>query len=265
MNNLKSILVGEDLHPLKTSITKIGLFPEIEVVSALNNCEDALKSVFSIDPDFLFLDISLLISNSCGTMIQELKNRLKTSVIFILPESAYLIEYFEKFALDYVVRPFDTFRLDKSLRKVMARHDMKKALGTKNQSIEDIITQLLDFGGAQTSTQKSPANQDAKLCVTDSGSRIFIPVSDINWIEAAGDYMCINTTRETFVTRSTLKALLKKLDDGCFIRIHRSTIINISKIRKVSHQSKGDYDLTLSCGKQLKVSRNYNNSINMLI
>jgi len=84
-----------------------------------------------------------------------------------------------------------------------------------------------------------------------------IPFDDIDWVDAAGDYMCVHALGETHIVRSTLRELLKKLDDKLFVRIHRSTVVNIARVVSISSIQKGGSLLHLAEGQTLKVSRNY--------
>ena len=100
-----------------------------------------------------------------------------------------------------------------------------------------------------------------KLLVRDSGVVKVIPFDDIDWVDAAGDYMCVHAVGETHVIRSTLRDLMTKLDDNLFVRIHRSTIVNIERVVSVTPLQKGGSLLHLTQGESLKVSRNYRDSI----
>ena len=100
-----------------------------------------------------------------------------------------------------------------------------------------------------------------KLLVRDSGVVKVIPFDDIDWVDAAGDYMCVHAGGETHVIRSTLRDLMTKLDDNLFVRIHRSTIVNVERVVSVTPLQKGGSLLHLNQGESLKVSRNYRDSI----
>ncbi|MBT8446471.1 MAG: LytTR family transcriptional regulator, partial [Gammaproteobacteria bacterium] len=99
------------------------------------------------------------------------------------------------------------------------------------------------------------------IAIKDSDGINVVPSDDIDWIDAAGDYMCVHTGGRTLILRSTMKDLLEKLDDARFQRVHRSTIVNLSRIQQVVPLAKGDYTLHLNCGEQIRVSRNYRAAI----
>ena len=100
-----------------------------------------------------------------------------------------------------------------------------------------------------------------KLFIKDGSSTTLVTMQDIDWIDAAGDYMCVHIDGVTHIMRSTMKDLVEQLDPKIFERIHRSTILNMSKIEKAIAQSKGEFIVYLTCGEQVKVSRSYGNVI----
>ena len=109
-----------------------------------------------------------------------------------------------------------------------------------------------------------PSGIKRKLVVRDSGVVKVIPFDDIDWVDAAGDYMCVHALGETHIVRTTLTELIAKLDDSLFVRIHRSTIVNIERVVTVSPLQKGGSLLHLKGGEELKVSRNYREAIRNL-
>ena len=101
----------------------------------------------------------------------------------------------------------------------------------------------------------------ARLAIKDGSSITFVPVKDIDWIDAAGDYMCVHAKNETHIMRTTMKELEAKLDPSIFQRVHRSTIVNTGRVEKVSSHINGEFHLTLSCGSSLKMSRSYKGKV----
>ena len=102
-------------------------------------------------------------------------------------------------------------------------------------------------------------------CEAPLDGTVLVDIDDIDWVDAAGDYMCIHVKGETLILRSTLKHLMSKLDPDVFKRIHRSTVVNLSRIVKSTPLHKGEYMLFLECGAQLKVSRNYRQDIKVFL
>ena len=106
---------------------------------------------------------------------------------------------------------------------------------------------------------------DRKIAIKDNESTILVDIDDIDWVDAAGDYMCIHVKGETLIMRSTLKNLMSRLDPEKFKRIHRSTVVNLDRIVKATPLHKGEYILDLDCDERLKVSRNYRQAIKIFL
>ena len=99
------------------------------------------------------------------------------------------------------------------------------------------------------------------LAIKDGSSITFVPIKDIDWVDAAGDYMCVHVDGATHIMRTTMKELESKLDPSIFQRVHRSTIVNLRRVEKVSSHINGEFHLTLSCGSSLKMSRSYKEKV----
>jgi two-component system LytT family response regulator len=108
---------------------------------------------------------------------------------------------------------------------------------------------------------EQPVRYSEKLAIKDGSSTTFVPVRDIDWIDAAGDYMCVHVKGETHIMRTTMKELESALDPNLFQRVHRSTIVNLDRVEKVSSHINGEFHLTLLCGTSLKMSRSYKDKV----
>ena len=117
----------------------------------------------------------------------------------------------------------------------------------------DAISELI--GNSET------AGYSERLAIKDGSSTTFVPIRDIDWIDAAGDYMCVHVKNETHIMRTTMRELEAKLNPAIFQRVHRSTIVNLERITKVSSHINGEYYLTLDCGSRLKISRSYKEKV----
>ena len=135
-------------------------------------------------------------------------------------------------------------------------------------AIDDIASRLaVDSQAADSDgreVRELPEGMKRKLLIRDSGVIKVIPFDDIDWVDAAGDYMCVHALGETHIVRSTLRELMGRLDDKSFARIHRSTIVNIERVVTITPLQKGGSLLHLAEGQTLKVSRNYRESIRQL-
>jgi two-component system LytT family response regulator len=165
--------------------------------------------------------------------------------------------------VDYVLKPLDSERIARSVERAIDRlkNDFDRSFKSPLIGAIEEISERASKEKSDESVNNLPDGMKRKLLVRDSGVVKVIPFDDIDWVDAAGDYMCVHAVGETHVIRSTLRDLMTKLDDNLFVRIHRSTIVNIERVVSVTPLQKGGSLLHLTQGESLKVSRNYRDSI----
>jgi len=165
--------------------------------------------------------------------------------------------------VDYVLKPLDSERIARSVERAIDRlkNDVDRSFKSPLIGAIEEISERASKEKSDESVNNLPDGMKRKLLVRDSGVVKVIPFDDIDWVDAAGDYMCVHAVGETHVIRSTLRDLMTKLDDNLFVRIHRSTIVNVERVVSVTPLQKGGSLLHLTQGESLKVSRNYRDSI----
>lgn len=264
MIRLKTVLVDDE--PLALELIKICLqeFPEIQIVAECRNGEEAIEATVRLKPDLMFLDIQMPGKNGFE-VVKALQSDLMPMVIFITTYPQYALDAFDLHAVDYIPKPLDEERLQRAVQRAIDRHMGAQRLGGRKQpligAIDDLITKLSDQpqdAMCGLFEREAPAQ---KIIIRDSGTVIAVPESDIDWVDAAGDYMCVHVGGTTHVMRSTVKELLGTLNSSIFRRIHRSTIVNIERVQSIEPLTKGDYFIELTCGGRLRVSRNYNSIV----
>ncbi len=276
MSKLRTLLVDDE--PLARDLLRsiVGEFDEIEIVDECNNGREAIDSVMALAPDLIFLDIQMPRVNGFE-VVKALQSDTMPMVIFATAYNQYAIDAFDLHAVDYLLKPFDSDRVSLAVKRAAARRKIKQE-GLKAPLINAI--NHIDFHqdqqhAASGNSHNQPEDlieynrnvseiMKRKLFIRDSGTVKVIAFDDIDWIDAAGDYMCIHATGETHIMRSTLVDLLKKLDEEQFVRIHRSTVVNISRVVSTSLSQKRGSLVHLSDGQTLKVSRNYRESTRKL-
>jgi two-component system LytT family response regulator len=213
-------------------------------------------------PDLMFLDIQMPNVNGFE-VVKALQSDSMPMVIFATAYNQYAIDAFDLHAVDYLLKPFDPERVMRAVQRAVERYKSQQS-GSKAPligAIDDIAVRLdkdqPTSHEAGDSQEDIPEGMKRKLLIRDSGVVKVIPFDDIDWVDAAGDYMCVHALGETHIVRSTLRELLNKLDDKQFVRIHRSTVVNIARVVSMSSIQKGGSLLHLAEGQTLKVSRNY--------
>lgn len=261
---LRTIIVDDE--PLALGLLKSWLdeFPEIELVAECKNGREAIDATLELTPDLMFLDIQMPGKNGFE-VVKALQNDIMPMVVFVTTHQQYALDAFDLHAVDYVPKPLDEERLQRAVKRAIERYHASQLAGDNKIPVIGAIDSILERAEFKEEnpekTQEELEGSRRKIAINDSGKMVLIDVDDIEWVDAAGDYMCVHVKGATHIMRSTLKELLGKLDQDVFMRVHRSTIVNLNRVQEIKHHAKGDYFLTLTCGERLKISRNYNDIV----
>ncbi len=213
--------------------------PEVEIVGECDNGEKAVADIRSLAPDLIFLDVQMPALDGFG-VLEALKEERAPAVIFVTAYNEYAIPAFEVNALDYLLKPVDCERLSKAVERAKSH---RTHLDNRFRALlEDI---------------KTGSKFLKRLTIKLTGRTILLPTEEIDWIETHGNYLKVHAGRESHLIRGTMQALETKLDPEKFVRVHRSAIVNVEKIKEIYPRSNGDQDLVLHNGRQLMLSRNY--------
>ena len=266
MQKLRTIIVDDEPLALDLLRSLLAECSDIEIIAECSNGKEAIEAAINLQPELLFLDIQMPGINGFD-VIKSLQTDIMPMVIFVTAFDQYAVDAFDLHAVDYVLKPVDSERIARSVDRAIDRlkNDVDRSFKSPLiGAIEEITQRVSESENSETVNKDLPDGMKRKLLVRDSGVLKVIPFDDIDWVDAAGDYMCVHTSGETHVIRSTLRDLLSKLDEKQFIRIHRSTIVNVERVVSVTPLQKGGSLLHLDGGDSLKVSRNYRESIRNL-
>lgn len=217
---------------------------EIEIIGECSNGDDAVAAIKEMKPDLVFLDIQMPEKNGFE-VIKSLSGRSLPTVIFVTAYDQYALQAFDVHALDYLLKPFTKDRFHRAV--VRAREQIGgKRFGKIDERITSLIADL-----------KSEKKYLERLVVKTTGRVFFLKVDEIDWIEAAGNYVKLHVGRETHMIRETMNGIEAKLDPDRFLRIHRSTVVHIDRIKELHPMFSGDYAVILRDGTELALSRNY--------
>lgn len=263
MKKLKIIIVDDEPLALKLLSTVLCEISDVEIVAQCSNGKQAVDATLELQPDLIFLDIQMPGMNGFE-VIKTLQTDVMPMVVFVTAYDQYAVDAFDLHAVDYILKPIENQRIFRAVER--ARQRLKNDVDFSFKSpligaIEEISERVSQGTYSSNNTKNRPDGMNRKLLVRDSGVVKVIPFDDIDWVDAAGDYMCVHASGETHVIRSTLRDLMAKLDDNLFVRIHRSTIVNIERVVSVTPLQKGGSLLHLTGGESLKVSRNYRDAI----
>ena len=264
---LKTLIVDDESLARRGLLHRLKTISDIEVIGEACNGREALDMITKLKPDLVFLDIQMP-GVSGFEVVQQLDARTMPVILFLTAYDEYAVKAFEVNALDYILKPIDEDRLNQVLQKVRANLDQKRALEHKKlllQLVSDIsgepISSFADLDEKDVSelVHKEPS----RLAIRDGGKTTWVNQEDIEWIDAAGDYMCVQAKGTTHIMRKTMKQLEKELDENILQRIHRSTIVNVKQVKEMESHINGEYFLTLDSGHRVKLSRTYKDKLKL--
>lgn len=260
---MKAIIVDDEDLARQGLKLRLDQFEDVSVVAQCANGKEALQAIVEYEPDIVFLDIQM--PGMTGfEMISEIQSDILPMVIFVTAYDAFAIDAFKIHAIDYLLKPVEEDRLALAINKAKQAKQQQLALGEKQRLMELVVSVTGKSAAAIAELLGSDENlveHADRLAIKDGSSITFVPVRDIDWIDAAGDYMCVHVQGQTHIMRTTMKELESKLDPSIFQRVHRSTIVNLERVEKVSSHINGEFHLTLSCGSSLKMSRSYKEKV----
>ncbi|UII28811.1 LytTR family DNA-binding domain-containing protein [Fulvivirga maritima] len=216
-------------------------YPEIEVIAECSKGQEAVEKIDKLKPKLIFLDVQMPGMN--GFDVLEAITH-KPYVIFTTAYDQYAIQAFDKNAVDYVLKPLDEERFKLAIKRATDRISAEKS------NVEDILMNL------QTN-KKEDEQYSSHLFVQKSEKLLNLDVNDIVHLEASGDYTVLTTKNDQYLSSSGIGKLEEKLDPNKFIRIHRSTIINLSYLKEIEKHFNGGLIVKMENGKSFPVSRTY--------
>jgi len=258
MKKLKTLLVDDEYSAIEGLAIRLEAFSQIEVVGYARNVADALALISKTEPDLIFLDIEMP-GQSGFELIKQLQPETCPAIIFVTAFHQYAVQAFEVRALDYLLKPVKRERLAEAIARVAVNIDT----GSSKQHMLEVadILQTGDAAGLADTAAVYRIEQE-KLVIQDGHHPAqLIPYREILWIDAAGDYMCVHTNAETFVMRARMKSLINDVLPDGFLRIHKSTIVNLQHVAKLEPLINSEYKLILVNNKALKVSRTYSKQL----
>jgi two-component system, LytTR family, response regulator len=228
LTKIRALVVDDEPLARSNLTVLLRLDPEIELAGECGSGMEALAEIRRSKPDLVFLDVEM--PECDGFDVLEMLGRdLPSAVVFVTAYDQYALRAFEAGALDYLLKPFDTARFDRALGRAKER---------------------ITYGQNRSRTTEY-------LAVKSAGHVLFLRISEIDWIEAADYYSCLHVGAKTHLLRRSMSELGEELDQTLFCRIHRSTIVNLDRVRGLKLNQNGEYDVLLDGGARLRLSRRY--------
>jgi len=224
------------------------------IVAECNDGVQAAEALARHNIDLLFLDVQM--PGLDGFQILEAVDAAPLPmIVFVTAFNDYALRAFDVSALDYLLKPFDKDRFEKTLARVEERLATRQASGI-SEEIRELIRGL--------STAAAPGHV-SRFPVRANGEIYFVRVEDVDWIDAEGNYVALHAAGRRHLVRDTIKSLEHRLDPAKFVRVHRSAIINVDRLRKLQPYFHGEYVITLQDGTTLTSSRTYSEKLRALL
>jgi two-component system LytT family response regulator len=230
---------------------------DVEIVSECGSGEEAIRAISAEDPELVYLDIQMQ-GKTGFDVIAALPETTCPHVIFVTAFDRFAIRAFEIHALDYLLKPLNETRFNESLARARAA-----VANTRDGSMIRRFWQMTKE--LRAAPGQNPPSMADRIPVKSHGRVIIVNVAEIDWVEADADYVSVHVGAKSWLLRETIAAAEARLALSGFVRIHRSTLVNIYRVRELLPLSKGEFTVVLLDGTELKLSRNYRFALERLL
>ncbi|KGJ95839.1 LytR/AlgR family response regulator transcription factor [Thalassotalea sp. ND16A] len=229
---------------------------DIDIIGECANGSDAIRTILSLKPDLVFLDIKMPKVNGFD-VVNAVGVEHMPPVIFLTAYDEYAVDAFNTHAIDYLLKPIDNARFKESLNHAREQI-LKNSISKRSEQLTELLSQTQRLSTVSTATQPiSAGKQNERLVIRSNGHVYLLESDDIYWIEAEGDYVSVHTPQKSHLVRETMKNMESRLHDQGFQRVHRSCIVNLTYVRELISLDSGDYQIILRDNTCVKLSRNY--------
>ncbi len=249
---LRTVVVDDEALPRQRVADLVRGDSRLTLVGEADDGRAALDLIVELKPDLVFLDIQMPELDGFQ-VIAALDDDALPAIVFVTAYDAYAIRAFEVDAIDYLLKPVNAERFDAAVARVVGR-----LRGAEPHSEAAVRT----LASRATEARHGPI---VRFVARRGAKHYFIRTSDIDWIEADGNYLRLWTGERSHLVRETMKTAEERLDAASFVRIHRSTIVSIDRIESIQAQENGEYVVTMAGGAKLTSSRGYADRVRGLL
>jgi two-component system LytT family response regulator len=258
---MRTLLVDDESLSRRGLELRLRVANDIEIIGQCSNGREALSAIRELKPDLVFLDIQMP-GLSGFDVLAELQPHELPMIVFVTAYDRFAVQAFEARAIDYVLKPVDDARLAATLTHVRELVEQRTAVAERNQLV-NLLAELRGSGEIEGSSSSAcvPPQAPDWLPIRNGRETVRVPVEAIEWVDAAGDYLCIHASGHTHILRATMREMENLLDPRLFQRVHRSTIVNLTRVKSLRAHMNGEYFLRLEGGQELKLSRTYRDKV----
>ena len=270
---IRTVLVDDEPLAREGLRVRLGREEDIDIIGEASDGPSAVDAIVELRPDLVFLDVQIPGFDGFDVVSSIASTHLPT-IVFVTAYDRYALRAFEVHALDYLLKPIAHRRFQEALRR--ARYELTRrdqddlpsrddAEGARDAdtltAVADRLRRLLDdreaAGGSLATPSTNGPRYAVRFTVRDGERYVLVRVNDVDWAEASANYVRLHVASRTFQMRTTMSELERQLDPGQFTRIHRSAIVNLDRIREIRPEWHGEYEVALTTGVTLRLSRGY--------
>ena len=258
MHKIRTLLVDDEPIARRGIRQQLQSETDVEIIGECANGKEAVAAIRAQSPDLVFLDVQMPLLNGFGVVEEVGLDRLP-AVVFVTAYDEHAIRAFEVNALDYLLKPIEARRFQKTLNRV--RDQLNQS---SDKQLNEKFAALLELLEHSDAALKKQAYLE-RVVIKESERVMMLPVGDIDWITADGNYVQIHTRSRIHLLRETMDGMERKLDPKHFVRLRRSTIVNAETVRELKPLFNGEYTVFLKNGVELTSSRRYRKNLDVLL
>jgi two-component system LytT family response regulator len=259
---IRALVVDDEPLAREGLRVRLALERDVEIVGEAADGPGAVEAIRRLLPDLVLLDVQMPGMDGFEVLAAVAGDCLP-AVVFVTAHDRYALKAFEVHALDYLLKPVAPARLHQSLERV--RRDLERgepAGASAAASVAGLLAAHEQVGGRRGADAAPPPDPYARRWAVRDGERfVLLRAEEVDWIEAAANYVRFHARGTSFLLRGTMAALERTLDPRQFARIHRSTIVNLDRVREIRPEWHGDYDVILAGGATLRLGRRYREAL----
>jgi two-component system LytT family response regulator len=247
---IRALIVDDEEWARRRVLALLRPLDDVEVIGECAGGAEAVEAIRNLSPDLVFLDVQMPEFDGFDVLHSVGAGRMPM-VVFTTAYDEYAVRAFEAHALDYLLKPFDDDRLRQAVGR--AREELRKSRYS-GEALKSLIDSL-----------RQDHRYLRRLVVRNGGRLLFLRAEDVDWFQAAANYVALHLSGREHLMRDTIASLESKLDPDQFVRIHRSSIVNLDRVRELSPWVRGEQVLTLTDGTSLPVGRAFRNRLRRLL
>ena len=253
---IRAVIADDEPLARKKLRLLLGAEPGVQVIAECQNGSEAIAAVQEHKPDLLMIDVRMPDLDGFE-VLSRIPSEEMPVVVFTTAYNQFAIQAFEAHAMDYLLKPFERDRLHQTIER--ARAELLKSHD------RDLASRILDLLSERSARVSEAGRVDDRMVIRAGGRVVFVSLDDVEWIEAAANYVRLNVGKESYLLREGIGKISERLDPDRFVRVHRSIIVNVRKIKELQPCDNGEYIAVLKSGKELSCSRGYRPQLQRII